>query len=434
MEEKMTETGKMSRRGFIRSAGLATAAFAIHATKKSTGAEPAKEAGRPINLGVIGTGNRGQTIMRNILKMKNVNVLAICDIYPPNLSYAARMARKGKKSDDYRKVLDMKDIEAVIVATPQHRHAEISIAALDAGKHIFCEKCMAFTIEEAKNMVLAVRKSKKFLQVGHQRRYNPLYHKALEHIQKGVLGPKEHPITAIRCQWNTNDDWRAPILEPKWEKTLNWRLYSDLSGGLMAEFASHQVDVVDWFLDAHPVAVSGVGKLKFWTDDGRDVWDHINVLIEYPNGVTMNYTSQLTNGYDGVGEQFMGPYGTITLSLGFPLGTGHLAFEIGEEVPKPIWVKLAHTEEVEGRTVVTLIAGKKYIAGAAKDAQKEIGAKGEKNDIVLEFEGFFKTLREGTPPVADVMVGYRDVVTVCKANEAMKEQKRIEIDPALFKV
>jgi predicted dehydrogenase len=432
MEEKMTESGKISRRSFIRSAGLATAAFAIHATRKSTGAEPAPEEGRPVNLGVIGTGNRGQTIMRNILKMENANVLAVCDIYPPNLRYAVRMARGAKQFDDYRKVLDMKDIEAVLVVTPQHEHAEISIAALDAGKHVFCEKCMAFTIEQAKNMVLAVRNSKKFLQVGHQRRYNPLYLKAIQHIQSNVIGPKENPVTAVRCQWDTNSNWRAPVPEPQWEKILNWRLYSDISGGLMAEFASHQVDVADWFLDAHPVAVSGVGKLNFWTDDGRDVWDHINVLIEYPNGVTMNYTSQLTNGYDGVGEQFMGPYGTITLSLGYPLGTGQLAFEIGQK--QPVWVKLAHREEVEGRTVVTLITGKKYIAGQAEDAQKQIGAEGEKNDIVYEFEGFFKTLREGTPPVADVMVGYRDVVTVCKANEAMREQKRIEIDPALFEV
>jgi predicted dehydrogenase len=337
--------------------------------------------------------------------------------------------RKAQESEDYRKVLDMKDIEAVLVVTPQHTHADISIAALDAGKHVFCEKCMAFTIEQAKEMVEAVRRTKRFLQVGHQRRYNPLYLGALQHIQKNVLGPKDNPVTAVRCQWNTNDNWRAPIREPKWEKVLNWRLYSDFSGGLMAEFASHQVDVADWFLDAHPVAVSGVGSLSFHKD-GRDIYDHINVLIEYPKGVTMNYTSMLTNGYDGVGEQFMGPYGTITLSLGYPLGTGQLAFEIGQK--QPVWVKLAHKEEIEGRTVVTLITGKKYIAGTAKDAQEQIGAEGEKNDVVCEFEGFFKTLREEVPPAADVMVGYRDVVTVVKANEAMEKRTRIEIDPRLF--
>lgn len=430
-EEKMTQTGKISRRSFIRNAGLATAAIAIRATNKSTGEEPAPEDGRPINIGVIGTGSRGQTIMRNVVRMNNINILAVCDVYPEHLKMGQRMARKAEAFDDYRKLLEMKDIEAVLVITPQYQHAEISIAALDAGKHVFCEKCMAFSIEEAKNMVLAVRRTKKFLQVGHQRRYNPLYLKALQHIQTEVIGPKEHPITAIRCQWNTNSDWRSFVPDPKWEKLLNWRLYSDLSGGLMAEFGSHQVDVADWFLGAHPVAVSGVGQLMFYKD-GRDVWDHINALIEYPNGVTMNYTSVLTNGYDGVGEQFMGPYGTISLSLGYPLGTGNLAFEIGKK--QPVWVKLAHAQEVEGRTVVTLITGKKYIAGAEKDAQEKIGAEGEKNDIVYEFEGFFKSLREGTPPVADVVVGYRDTVTVCKINEAIAKQTRIVLDPALYEV
>jgi len=406
--------------------------LAISATKKSIGEEPAPEDGRPINVGIVGTGNRGQTILRNVTKMKNINVLAVSDVYPQNLRAGQRMAgRNAKAFEEYRQLLDMKEIEAVLVVTPQHTHSEISIAALNAGKHVFCEKCMAFTIEQAKEMVLAARKSKKFLQVGHQRRYNPLYHKALQHVQGGVLGPKENPVTAIRCQWNSNSDWRAFSPEPKWEKVLNWRLYSDISGGLMAEFGAHQVDVVDWFLGATPVAVSGVGKLFFYKD-GRDIWDHINVMVEYPNGVALNYTSMLTNGYDGVGEEFMGPFATIVMSLGYPLGTGHLAFEPGKA--QPVWVKLAHTQEVEGRTQVTLITGKKYIAGAEKDAQEKIGAEGEKNDIVLEFEGFFKSIREETPPVADVMVGYRNVVTVCKANEAMQKQTRIEIDPALYQV
>lgn len=428
----MTQTRTISRRSFIRNAGLATAAFAIRATNKVTGEEPAAEEGRPINVGVIGTGSRGQTIMRNIVRMPNINILAVCDIYPDHLKMGQRMARKAQAFDDYRKLLDMKDIEAVLVITPQYQHAEISIAALDAGKHVFCEKCMAFSIEEAKNMVLAVRRTKKFLQVGHQRRYNPLYLKAYQHIQTGVLGPKENPVTAIRCQWNTNSDWRSFVPDPKWEKLLNWRLYSDLSGGLMAEFGSHQVDVADWFLDAHPVAVSGVGQLMFYKD-GRDVWDHINAFIEYPKGVTMNYTSILTNGYDGVGEQFMGPYGTISTFLGYPLGTGYLAFEPGAK--QPVWMKLAHwKEQIDGRDTVTLMLGKKYVAGAEKDAQEQIGAEGERNDIVCEFEGFFKSIREETPPLADVMVGYRDTVTVCKINEAIAKQTRIELDPALYEV
>jgi predicted dehydrogenase len=431
-EENMSQGNRISRRSFIRNASLATAAFSIKATTKSTGAEPAGEQERPINLGIVGTGNRGRTILRNIVRMKNINVLGVADIFPANLRMGKRMAgRNAQDVEDYRKLLDMKEIEAVLVVTPQHTHSEISIAALDAGKHVFCEKCMAFTIEQAREIVEAVRRTRKFFQVGHQRRYNPLYLKALQHVQQGVLGPKENPITHIRCQWNSNSDWRAFVPEPKWEKVLNWRLYKEISGGLMAEFGAHQVDVADWFLDATPIAVSGVGNLSFYKDD-RDIYDHINVLIEYPKGVTMNYTSMLTNGYDGVGEQFMGPNGTITLSLGYPLGTGQLTFEPGKK--QPIWVKLAHTEEVEGRTVVTLIAGKKYVAGTEEDAQEQIGAEGEKNDIVCEFEEFFKTLREGSPPVADVMVGYRDVVTVVKANEAMEKQTRLEIDPELFEV
>lgn len=121
------------------------------------------------------------------------------------------------------------------------------------------------------------------------------------------------------------------------------------------------------------------------------------------------------------------------MSLGYPLGTGTLAFEPGKK--QPVWVALAHKQEVEGRTVVTLVTGKKYIPGMDKEAQEQIGKeKGEKNDIILEFEGFFKSIREETPPLADAMVGYRNVVTVCKANEAMQKQTRIVLDPALYEV
>ncbi|PYV13322.1 MAG: hypothetical protein DMG07_14850, partial [Acidobacteria bacterium] len=145
-------------------------------------------------------------------------VVAVCDIYPPNLKKGLEIARAkhdpGAESyTDYRRLLDRKDIEAVIVAVPLWAHAQIAVDALAAGKHVLCEKTMAYTVEDCKKMIAASRGAKRNLQIGHQRAYSPLYHEAYQLIKNGTIGDIYH----VRALWHRNGDWRRKPADPNFD-------------------------------------------------------------------------------------------------------------------------------------------------------------------------------------------------------------------------
>ena len=151
---------------------------------------------------------------------------------------------------DYRQLLERKDIDAILICTPLNLHTRMTIDALAAGKHVFVEKSMFFKEEEGEQIrQAAVAHPKQVLQVGLQRRSSVLYNVAMEMIRKGALGK----ITFVRAHWHRNSDWRRPVPDPKFERLLNWRMYREYSGGLMAELASHQIDVANWAIGAEPM-------------------------------------------------------------------------------------------------------------------------------------------------------------------------------------
>ncbi|MCS6863320.1 MAG: Gfo/Idh/MocA family oxidoreductase, partial [Abditibacteriales bacterium] len=164
----------------------------------------------PVTIAVIGTGNEGRgALMANALRIPGVKIAAVADINPQNLQAAVDMTKGTARGyEDYRKMLEKeKEVQAVLIATPLNTHASITIDCLNAGKHVLCEKTMAYSVEECKAMVNAARKNKRWLQIGHQRRYNPIYHHAYDLIQNGAIGQ----ITHVRAQWNRNGNWRRAL-------------------------------------------------------------------------------------------------------------------------------------------------------------------------------------------------------------------------------
>lgn len=458
--------GKISRRKFIRnttvaaaavSAGMSRAHHAIAETKKVSAADK-------ITLGIIGTGGRGCHLMRTgINKIPDVTVAAICDMYEPHLQRGKEYAgEQAKTYYDYRKLLEQKDLDAVLVTTPLHLHAKMSIEALQAGKHVFCEKTMTYTIEEGQAMVRAVRDTGKVLQVGHQRRYDPSYIHAVKLAQQeGVLGRINH----IRCQWHRNGDWRRHIPESDpggritipLERWLNWRLYKEYSGGLMTELGSHQVDVATWILDAMPTAITAMGGLDYWKD-GRDVFDNVQVVYEYPIEkssasyfvppfrnkpqqeqnkleepyvVRVVYTSINANAHDGASEEIMGDSGTFILREG-----KGLMFREGA-APKLEWAAEAEKEQVAGKSAIVVTSGATHDLSnrPQEDAGEPILEKPARKMVEqLEFESFFECIRTGRKPDADVVVGLKATICALLANKSAEENRRIEIDPSLYNV
>ncbi|NLH98566.1 MAG: Gfo/Idh/MocA family oxidoreductase [Chthonomonadales bacterium] len=409
-------------------AGSAAIAAALGLTYEATAqvqqrrADAAKET-RPVKCAFIGVGSQGTHDLKRALSVPGVQFVALCDIYQPNLERALALTPGAKGYKDYRPVLDRKDVEAVLIATPLFAHAQIAVDALKAGKHVFCEKMMAYSIEDAKRMAKAAVASKHVLQIGHQRRSNLIYNHGWEMINKAKVCGK---VTHVRAQWNRNGSWRRPVPKDTTDRHWNWRLYKDLSQGLMAELGTHQIHVANWYLGEAPSAVVGIGGINYWKD-GRTVFDNVEVIFEYPSGVKLNYTSLTTNQYDGFYEQFMGKDGTLIVSQ----QTGGQYFK-EPTAEGEAWMKdpVNKQEGARGQTGLKLDpeATKKLGVTGTRVGQKVIqGDVSGKDDYLLEMEDFFASIRVGAPVMCDWRDGLRACVAAVRANEAMTKKTRIEI-------
>lgn len=419
--------GDMSRRDLLQGGAAIAAAFGMDlhqaALAQDRRAEGLKET-RPVNCAFIGVGSQGTFDLKRALSVPGVKMVALCDNYEPNLKRALALCPDAKGYADYRAVLQRKDIEAVLIATPLFMHAPIAIDALKAGKHVFCEKMMAYTIEEAKRMARASIASKRILQIGHQRRSNLIYNHGWELLNKAKVCGK---VSHIRAQWNRNGSWRRlPVPADTTDRRWNWRLYKEYSQGLMAELGTHQIHVANWYLDEAPCAVVGIGGIDHWKD-GRTVFDNVEVVYEYPSKVKLNYTSLTTNQYDGFYEQFMGTDGTLIVSQ----ESG------GQYYREPTakaedWMKDPANKQTGARGQSGLKldpeATKKLGGTGAKVGEKVItGSIAGKDDYLLEMEDFFNSVRTGAPVACGWKDGLRAAVAGIRANEAMTKQMRIEI-------
>ncbi len=298
----------LKRRSFIKKTGLASAGI-VSAAPMYSKVLSGHNANNTINLGIIGTGDRGKGLASLINSIENINVIGLCDVLPFRLEEGlSKIQTKAKGYEDYRRLLDHKAIDAVIVATPFNTHSQIAIDALDAGKHVYCEKTLAKGYEEIQNLVNKAKATESIFQTGHQYHSSRLYNHVLELIKGGQVGQ----ITAIECQWNRNGNWRRPVPDPKLERAINWRMYREFSGGLTAELCSHQIDFANWVLGETPDQVMGTGGINYWKD-GRETFDHVHMVFSYPGGVKGIFTSIISNAKDGYQIKVMGDKGTLMI-------------------------------------------------------------------------------------------------------------------------
>lgn len=414
------EKRELGRRNFIKAVAATPVAGALiwKATTMT-----------PVRAGIIGVGGEGGVLLENAPK-SHLRISAVCDIFPPNRERALKIAQdrydpEAKAYTDYRELLDRRDLEAVIIATPLWMHSQMTVDALQAGKHVFCEKLMAKGLEDCRQMADAAKSARKNLQIGHQRNYNPLYHEAKQLIDSGTIGD----IYYIRLAWHRNNDWRrkvptdlqfdpSPWGYPDLEHLKNWRLYDKYSLGLMAELGSHQIQVVNWFSNSVPAKVYGTGGV-YRFQDGREVSDHVYVMYEYPNNLTTTFTSIESNAWDNYYEAFFGTKGTILI-------TGEreamLFYEGGAE---PTEVKV---ENVKGDAPVMQASESRArdAAGGAAVSSTSAGF----NALTayrLELEGFAETIRDGRPNLCDSVEAMNAAVPTIMGHDAARQQTALSI-------
>jgi predicted dehydrogenase len=297
--------GDVTRRDFIRGSSLATLMTLLGGVELKAAAPRNAEGkeliGPKVPLAIIGLGPWGREILATLQRIPEAEIVAICDTYGPMLRRSANNVPGAKAVEDYRTILDDKKIKAVLVATPTHQHKDIVLAALQAGKHVYCEAPLANTIEDAKTIARPRESVGQVFQTGLAMRSDPQRNFLLTFIRSGAIGR----FLMARGQWHKKQSWRQTSPNAEREKVINWRLSPGLSLRLMGEIGIHQLDLFNWYLKGLPKAVSGFGDVLCWKD-GREVPDTIQAVFEYPEGVQAIYDAMLSNSFDADHEVFYG--------------------------------------------------------------------------------------------------------------------------------
>lgn len=445
-------TDPIRRREFL-GAGLAASAglWMVNGAKAEEKAKNMEPGSDSLNVALIGAGTHGRTLINAAGELKGVQFRAVCDIWPYRLKSAQYFLSEICKSEaagyeDYREMLDKeKDLDCVIVATPDSAHAEQTNACLEAGLHVYCEPMMSNTLDGARSMVQTMRKTGKLLQIGLQRRSNPRYAHVLDKLIKEaeLLGIPTH----VSTQWNhpEQDDlgWpRRRVLPDEVLKKYgyadmhqfrNWRHFKKHSAGECAYFLSTQADVLDWFLGSRPKNVLAAGGLDYYQD--RDWPDNLTAVMEYatedgPLRVSSQVLTTTSGGPYRTYEHFMGTAGSIQVA------------------ENPYWLKVYHEPQTEewNEWVRKGYLAKEEEADPDEDPNaikvRETGQivsylvpiELKKSVFTYHMENFFDAVRGKTQLTCPADVAFPSQVIALKAGEALAAKKMLEFSEADFKV
>jgi predicted dehydrogenase len=382
-----------------------------------------KVSGAPVKIGLVGVGQWGREILSALSRIESADVRFLCDTYEPYLKKSLEIAPKAATVSDYRKLLDVSDVEAIIVSTPSHLHREIAIASLQAGKHVYCEAPLANSIEDARAIGIAAQQSKAKFQAGLQGRSNALFKHVSQFVKAGVLGS---PILAT-SQWNKKQSWRRAGPTPERESELNWRLSRNTSSGLVGEVGVHQLDLMNWYLRALPVAVSGFGRIAVW-NDGRNVPDTLQTFFEYESGVRTTFSSTLASSFSDSYTLFQGTESSLMMrdKRGWMV----------KEVDSPLlgWEVYAKKEPIHNETGICMVADATKLLEAGKEPGKDGPVEPTHDSLYLALQDFTRCIREGSRPTSGPIEGYQATVVAVKANEAVLSGSRLVYDKTIFEL
>lgn len=286
-----------------------------------------------IRLGCIGTGGRCRALMKSLLTIPNVSIVALSDVRLDALAQAkALVGDKVTTFADYRKLLDDKTIDAVVIGSPDHWHVPMTIDGVAAGKDVYVEKPLTHSLEEGEKVIQSVRKSKQVVQIGTQQRSMEHIQKAREAVEAGKIGK----VYRVHMSWNRNSDrikkgepatnasnvnWKAFLGNAADQpfddyKMRNWRWFWDFGGGIFTDLMVHWVDVAHWVLNLEsPLNAASLGTMV----NAKGVWetpDMVQTILEYKDGVQMFFEGGFSNARHGSRIEFMGTEGTIYVDRG----------------------------------------------------------------------------------------------------------------------
>lgn len=418
---------RLSRRNFLKTSsfgtlsGILASAELIPAEKGNL--EPSITNDEAIPCAVIGFGEWGREIAKAVHELKETELTVVCDHFPLMLRRVQRDFPTAKTEANYLNVLADESIKAVFVATPTHRHREIVVAALKAGKHVYCEAPLAHTMEDARAIALAAKNAKGLIfQTGLLNRTEPQYRSVFGFIRSGALGT----AAMTRSQWHFKDSWRRTSSLGDRTTELNWRLDDKVSLGLIGEIGIQQIDTCMWMNSQMPLSVSGFGTVAFWKD-GRTVADTIQAVIEYANGENQLMDLTLVSGFDESYDLYFGSDSTIILR-------DNKAWMFKEvDAPQLGWEVYARKDRFYKETGIALLANATKLDALGTDPTAD--DPNAKAPIWHAVKAFADNYNFGPfEPVVNYQMAYQATVVAIKASEAIRTGSKIQFKPEWFSI
>jgi predicted dehydrogenase len=416
----------LDRRNFLQGlSATALAANSLAAMSGEPGAQAESEAAKqilpsrdnsPFRIGIIGPGSRGKELVRSFLRVPGIRIVAAADVYAPRFSQLNEVCGYTVASHhDFRELCDRKDLDAIVVATPLGLHFDHVSAALNSSHHVYGEKTMAYTVDQARQIVAAVENGRRIFQIGHQYRYSPWIRAAIARVQAGEIGT----VTHVQGYWHRNNDWRRPVPDPSLERLINWRLYHQWSLGLIAELGSHHMDIANWVFGATPTTTLASGSICRY-HDGRETDDNVQVVLGYSGGRRFTFSSATDNAKMGDQLWVYGSKGSLNLTL----EDATFFYEPRQiERTKPN----ARGEEKGVTTSASyLSSGEMPYRGPGK----AVDVKTAEDPTTAATRAFVYCVRTNSRPIADVHVGLASALAVVQADRARIEKREVDVPSA----
>ncbi|MCZ2157192.1 MAG: Gfo/Idh/MocA family oxidoreductase [Bryobacterales bacterium] len=429
-----------SRRAFLSSASAAMVYQLVPAAQSQTRSYGPNDT---IRLGFVGVGVQGSGLLDEFKVIPGVKPVIAADLYDGHLLHAKEATNNTiETTKDYRKVLDRNDIDAVVIATPDHLHHHMVLDALDAGKHVYIEKPLTWALSEGNDIIRAEKNSGKLLQVGSQSKSSTLTAKAKQLIKEGVLGK----VTMIRMSNNRNSPegaWRYPIppdASPRtvdWPRFLGhypakpfdpevffrWRCWWEYSGGVATDLFVHLLTHMNEVMDVPaPVSAVSQGGLYRWRD-GRTVPDVMNSIFEYEEGFVIDMYVNLNNSRQGEPPTIMGDKGTMVFDRGKLIVYPEPVPDKAQRYGSRAWPKAMRDQYLRENGATVGASGEQFPERALPKPQvTEVEAGPEHTSH------FILSLRNGKPSVEDATAGHLAAAGAHLANISFRENCKVSWD------
>ncbi len=436
----------MNRRDFMKGSVWSGVAAGLASRISAQTAQPERvPASDRITVGVIGTGARAQQLMDAALAIPGIEIVAVSDAYSGRAQRAQeRAGGKPKIHRDYREILGDKSIDTVIIGTPDHWHKAMAFQAMKAGKDVYIEKPLTYTVEEGPEIIDAARRTRRILQVGSQGMSSATQRKAREMVKAGRLGQ----ITMIRASYNRNTaegawlypippdaspqtiDWEAflgpaPKRPFSLERFFRWRCFWDYSGGIATDLFVHLVTSIHYVMDAKmPKTVVATGELYRWKEN-REVPDTVNGIMVYPEGFTVNLSSTFNNQSGESAFEILGTEGTISFRGGQLIFRPENAHSdnhwVVDSWPKALAEAYYRDPKVQKEELPSTWEPRMNQQAEVWDEQGE-------EATIVHLGYFFDSVKSRKPPLQDALMGHRAAACAHMVNASLRQNEAVNWD------